>query len=115
MPDVPAGKTVVAESGYERREQIEELERIGVDAVLVGEALMRAGDPEARVRELTPRRGSDPRALPLAVAAPGREVLASLWRAFCSPFSGRPPNSRAMQRVKRIASLSARLAVPSAA
>jgi indole-3-glycerol phosphate synthase len=53
MPDVPAGKTVVAESGYEHREQIEELERIGVDAVLVGSALMRAGDPEARVRELT--------------------------------------------------------------
>jgi indole-3-glycerol phosphate synthase len=53
MPDVPAGKTVVAESGYERREQIEELERIGVDAVLVGEALMRARDPEERVRELT--------------------------------------------------------------
>ncbi len=54
MPDVPAGKTVVAESGYERREQIEELERIGVDAVLVGETLMRATDPEAAVRELTP-------------------------------------------------------------
>ena len=47
MPDVPAGKTVVAESGYDHREQIEELERVGVDAVLVGEALMRAGDPEA--------------------------------------------------------------------
>jgi indole-3-glycerol phosphate synthase len=53
MPDVPAGKTVVAESGYQRREQIEELERMGVDAVLVGEALMRARDPEAMVRELT--------------------------------------------------------------
>ena len=34
------------------REQIEELERVGVDAVLVGEALMRAPDPEAAVREL---------------------------------------------------------------
>ena len=53
MRDVPAGKTVVAESGYSRREQIEELERIGVDAVLIGEALMRADDPEAAVRELT--------------------------------------------------------------
>ena len=51
--DVPAGKTVVAESGYERREQLEELERIGVDAVLVGESLMRAPDPETRLRELT--------------------------------------------------------------
>jgi indole-3-glycerol phosphate synthase len=50
--DVPAGKTVVAESGYSTREQIEELDRIGVDAVLIGEALMRAADPEATVREL---------------------------------------------------------------
>ncbi len=51
--DVPAGKTVVSESGYERRDQLEELERIGVDAVLIGETLMRSGDPEAMVRELT--------------------------------------------------------------
>jgi indole-3-glycerol phosphate synthase len=50
--DVPAGKTVVAESGYTTREQIEELERIGVDAVLIGEALMRAEDPEEAVRHL---------------------------------------------------------------
>jgi indole-3-glycerol phosphate synthase len=53
ITDVPAGKTVVSESGYERRDQLDELERIGVDAVLVGEALMRSGDPEGAVRELT--------------------------------------------------------------
>jgi indole-3-glycerol phosphate synthase len=53
MTDVPAGKTVVAESGYDTREQIEELERIGCDAVLIGETLMRSGDPEGAVRELT--------------------------------------------------------------
>jgi indole-3-glycerol phosphate synthase len=53
ITDVPAGKTVVAESGYSEREQLVELERIGVDAVLIGEALMRSGDPEAMVRELT--------------------------------------------------------------
>jgi indole-3-glycerol phosphate synthase len=52
LADVPAGKTVVSESGIERRDQIEELEGVGVDAVLVGEALMRAPDPEAAVREL---------------------------------------------------------------
>jgi CheY-like chemotaxis protein len=34
-------------------EQVEELERVGVDAVLIGEALMRADDPAAKVRELT--------------------------------------------------------------
>ena len=51
--DVPAGKTVVSESGFAHRGQLDELERIGVDAVLVGEALMRSGDPETAVRELT--------------------------------------------------------------
>jgi indole-3-glycerol phosphate synthase len=53
LADVPAGKTVVSESGISDREQIEELEEGGVDAVLVGETLMRAEDPEAAVRELT--------------------------------------------------------------
>lgn len=53
ITDVPAGKTVVSESGYRSRDQLEELERIGVDAVLIGEFLMRADDPEALVRELT--------------------------------------------------------------
>lgn len=50
---VPAGKTVVSESGWGTREQLDELERVGVDAVLVGEALMRAGDIEAACRALT--------------------------------------------------------------
>ena len=53
MPDVPAGKTVVAESGISSREELEELERVGVDAVLIGGALMSAADPEAKARELT--------------------------------------------------------------
>lgn len=52
LSDVPAGKIVVSESGIVAREQVEELEHVGVDAVLVGEALMRAADPEAAVREL---------------------------------------------------------------
>ena len=53
MPDVPAGKTVVAESGISGRAELEELDRVGVDAVLIGGALMAAADPEAKVRELT--------------------------------------------------------------
>jgi indole-3-glycerol phosphate synthase len=53
MPDVPAGKTVVAESGISARAELEELERVGVDAVLIGSALMTAADPEALTRELT--------------------------------------------------------------
>ena len=53
LADVPAGKVVVSESGIHDRWQIEELEQVGVDAVLIGEVLMRAPDPEAAVRELT--------------------------------------------------------------
>ena len=52
MPDVPAGKTVVAESGISDSAELDELDRVGVDAVLIGEALMRAADPEAKTREL---------------------------------------------------------------
>jgi indole-3-glycerol phosphate synthase len=52
LPDVPAGKTVVSESGIHTRADVEELEQVGVDAVLVGEALMRAPDPETATREL---------------------------------------------------------------
>jgi indole-3-glycerol phosphate synthase len=50
---IPTGKTVVSESGIRSRQEIEELERVGVDAVLIGETLMRAPDPEEAVRELT--------------------------------------------------------------
>lgn len=56
MPDVPAGKAVVAESGISTRAELDELERVGVDAVLIGSALMRADDPEGLTRELA---GSD--------------------------------------------------------
>jgi indole-3-glycerol phosphate synthase len=52
MPDVPAGKTVVSESGIAERPTLDELERVGVDAVLIGEALMQADDPGAKLREL---------------------------------------------------------------
>ena len=52
LSDVPAGKTVVAESGFSSRDELDELERVGVDAVLIGETLMRAPDVEAACREL---------------------------------------------------------------
>jgi indole-3-glycerol phosphate synthase len=52
LADVPAGKTVVSESGISSRAQVEELEQVGVDAVLVGEILMRSEDPEAACRDL---------------------------------------------------------------
>jgi indole-3-glycerol phosphate synthase len=53
ITDVPAGKAVVSESGIADRSTLEELERVGVDAALIGEALMRAEDPASKVRELT--------------------------------------------------------------
>jgi indole-3-glycerol phosphate synthase len=49
---LPAGTTVVAESGFSRREELEELAEAGVDAVLIGEALMRAADIETSCRQL---------------------------------------------------------------
>jgi indole-3-glycerol phosphate synthase len=53
LSDVPAGKTVVSESGFSMREELDDLDRVGVDAVLIGETLMRAPDIEAACRELT--------------------------------------------------------------
>ena len=52
MAAIPAGKVVVSESGITTAGQLEELEQAGVDAVLVGESLMRAPDPGGALREL---------------------------------------------------------------
>jgi indole-3-glycerol phosphate synthase len=46
---------VVSESGFRRRDQLDELAAAGVDGVLIGEALMRSADVEAACRELTLR------------------------------------------------------------
>jgi indole-3-glycerol phosphate synthase len=50
---IPEGTIVVAESGFSARDQLAELEAAAVDAVLIGEALMRAPDLETAVRRLT--------------------------------------------------------------
>lgn len=52
-PLIPAGRVVISESGIESRADVDELGRLGVDAVLVGESLLRAADLEAKVRELS--------------------------------------------------------------
>ncbi|MGZ8650497.1 MAG: indole-3-glycerol phosphate synthase TrpC, partial [Solirubrobacteraceae bacterium] len=52
LSDVPAGMTVVSESGFSTRDQLDDLDRVGIDAVLVGETLMRAEDVEAACRAL---------------------------------------------------------------
>jgi indole-3-glycerol phosphate synthase len=53
LPDVPDGALTVAESGFRTRAELERLSAAGVDAVLIGEALMRAPMIEAACRELT--------------------------------------------------------------
>ena len=52
MGEVPAGVTVVSESGIAGPEQLRKLQEVGVDGVLVGELLMRSPDPEAALRTL---------------------------------------------------------------
>ncbi len=56
-PLIPDGIAVVTESGIFSGADVERLERCGVDAVLVGEALVTAPDMAARVRELSGRSG----------------------------------------------------------
>jgi indole-3-glycerol phosphate synthase len=51
-PLIPEGRIVVSESGIKNRGDIDKLRDWGVDAVLVGEALVTAGDIPARIEEL---------------------------------------------------------------
>jgi indole-3-glycerol phosphate synthase len=51
-PLVPKGKIVVSESGIKSRKDMEKLRKWGVDAVLVGEALVTASDVRAKMKEL---------------------------------------------------------------
>lgn len=51
-PLIPPDCIVVSESGVSRRDDIEKLREWGINAALVGEALVTAGDVVARLREL---------------------------------------------------------------
>jgi len=51
-PFAPAGATLVAESGIFTREDIARLDKSGVHAVLIGEALVTSPDPSAKIHEL---------------------------------------------------------------
>jgi indole-3-glycerol phosphate synthase len=51
-PHVPQGVTLVAESGIHTAQDVDFLAEIGVDAILVGEALVTAPDVGAKVRTL---------------------------------------------------------------
>jgi indole-3-glycerol phosphate synthase len=55
LKDIPDDRTVVSESGIATRDDVERLERAGVDAVLVGESLMREQDIGRKVKELLGR------------------------------------------------------------
>jgi indole-3-glycerol phosphate synthase len=53
IPSLPAETVIVSESGLRTAEDVATVVAAGVDAVLVGEALMRSGDIEAACRALT--------------------------------------------------------------
>lgn len=52
-PRIPRGKVIVSESGINSRDDLRQLGEMGVNAVLVGEALVTAPDIGGKVRELT--------------------------------------------------------------
>lgn len=51
-PMIPEGRLIVAESGMSRAQDVLPLKQAGINAILVGEALMTATDPGAKLREL---------------------------------------------------------------
>lgn len=57
--EIPRGVLMVAESGIKSRAEVEELEKAEVDAILVGETLMRSERPSDAVRELLGEDGGD--------------------------------------------------------
>ena len=52
-PRLPPGKIIVSESGINSKDHLTQLAAVGVNAVLVGEALVTATDVSAKVRELS--------------------------------------------------------------
>jgi indole-3-glycerol phosphate synthase len=60
LPAVPAGAVAVSESGLRAAEDVAAVAAAGVDAVLVGEALMRSADIEAACRALVGAPASAP-------------------------------------------------------
>jgi indole-3-glycerol phosphate synthase len=52
LEHIPAGITVVSESGIHSHQDVRNLSQAGVHAVLVGESIVTAADPEVKIREL---------------------------------------------------------------
>jgi indole-3-glycerol phosphate synthase len=59
---VPESVVLVSESGIRTREDVEGLGAAGIDAILVGESLLREEKPGARAREFSGVRKTAPRA-----------------------------------------------------
>jgi indole-3-glycerol phosphate synthase len=55
FPHLPKDVIKVAESGIATRAQVEFVESLGADAILVGESLVKSGDPEQSIKELLNR------------------------------------------------------------
>lgn len=52
LQDIPEDRIVVSESGIKTRDDVVKLQQAGVDAILVGESLMREQDIGSKVKEL---------------------------------------------------------------
>jgi indole-3-glycerol phosphate synthase len=75
-PLVPSDRVFVAESGVSTPEHIATLADAGVDAVLIGEALLRAEEPGARLTELAAAgNAGGHRAAELGLAAQHRQTV----------------------------------------
>jgi len=53
--DIPKDKIVVAESGIKTRSDVEMLEKNGIDAILVGETIMKSEDIPFTIKKLLGR------------------------------------------------------------
>lgn len=56
LPQIPSELIRVAESGISQRSDVEFAQKFGANAILVGEALVKAGDPNLAMRELLGQR-----------------------------------------------------------
>ena len=55
LPKLPASVLKVAESGISTRDQVAKIESLGANAILVGETLVRAGNPVHTIKQLLNR------------------------------------------------------------
>ncbi len=52
IPQIPKGKTIVAESGIKTHQEIQQLAELGAQAVLIGESFLRAPDIGKKVKDV---------------------------------------------------------------